>query len=138
MTKTKTNFDIKPFLINIPKRKKEANGNYRMIDVAYLPVAARVAWFRYDNPIETGWAIRTRTELMNGEIARAKAVVVAPDGKVVATATRLCAKSAFMDYVEKAETGAIGRALALAGYGLANEPDLDEEDHLADAPVEKK
>ena len=42
------------------------------------------------------------------------------------------------DYIEKAETGAIGRALAMCGYGTLQAPGFDEQDRLADTPVEKK
>jgi hypothetical protein len=44
----------------------------------------------------------------------------------------------FPDYMEKAETGAIGRALAMCGYGTLQAPEFDEQDRLADAPVEKQ
>jgi hypothetical protein len=44
---------------------------------------------------------------------------------------------AFSVYIEKAETGAIGRVLALCGYGTLQAPEFDEQDRLADAPVEK-
>ena len=43
----------------------------------------------------------------------------------------------FPDYIEKAETGAIGRALAMCGYGTLQAPEFDEQDRLADAPLEK-
>jgi hypothetical protein len=43
----------------------------------------------------------------------------------------------FPDYIEKAETGAIGRALAMCGYGTLQAPEFDEQDRLADMPVEK-
>ena len=44
----------------------------------------------------------------------------------------------FPDYIEKAETGAIGRALAMCGYGTLQAPEFDEQDRLADAPIEKR
>jgi hypothetical protein len=37
--------------------------------------------------------------------------------------------------MEKAETGAIGRALALIGYGTQFAPEMDEEDRIVDSPV---
>jgi hypothetical protein len=43
-----------------------------------------------------------------------------------------------MDFAEKAETGAIARALAVAGYGTEAALDLDEgtdQDRIADSPV---
>jgi hypothetical protein len=43
----------------------------------------------------------------------------------------------FYDYIEKAETGAIGRVLAMCGYGTLQAPEFDEQDRLVDAPVER-
>jgi hypothetical protein len=43
----------------------------------------------------------------------------------------------FPDYIEKAETGAIGRALAMCGYGILQAPEFDEAERQADAPIEK-
>jgi hypothetical protein len=36
------------------------------------------------------------------------------------------------------ETGVFGEALAMGGYGTLQAPEFDEQDRLADAPVEKK
>jgi hypothetical protein len=44
-------------------------------------------------------------------------------------------KQGFADHLEKAETGAIGRALGIAGFGTQFAPEFDEEDRLADSPV---
>jgi hypothetical protein len=41
----------------------------------------------------------------------------------------------FPDYVEKAGTGAVGRALAAIGYGTQFAPELDEQHRIVDAPV---
>ena len=35
------------------------------------------------------------------------------------------------------DPGAIGRALAMCGYGTLQAPEFDEQDRLADTPVEK-
>ena len=43
----------------------------------------------------------------------------------------------FPDYIEKAETGAVGRALAMCGYGTLQAPEFDEGERIADAPIEK-
>ena len=42
----------------------------------------------------------------------------------------------FPDYIEKTETGAIGRALAMCGYGTLQAPGFDEQDRLVDTTVE--
>lgn len=41
----------------------------------------------------------------------------------------------FPDYIEKAGTKALGRTLAMLGYGTQFAPELDEGERLADAPV---
>ena len=43
----------------------------------------------------------------------------------------------FGDYLEKAETKAVGRALAMLGYGTQFAPELDEGDRIVDSPVAK-
>ena len=58
-------------------------------------------------------------------------------GTVIATAREKEIEIGFPDYIEKAETGAIGRALARCGYGTLQAPEFDEQHRLADAPVEK-
>jgi hypothetical protein len=58
-------------------------------------------------------------------------------GTVIATARKKETEIGFPDYIEKAETGAIGRALAMCGYGTLQALECDEQDRLADAPVEK-
>lgn len=69
--------------------------------------------------------------------ARIRAVVT--DGKGGrATATKSENAAAFPDFIEKAETGAVGRALAMLGYGTQFTGDeLSEEHRIVDAPVER-
>ena len=45
--------------------------------------------------------------------------------------------ASFPDYVEKAETGAIGRALAALGYGTQFAPELNEQHRIVDSPVDR-
>ena len=59
-------------------------------------------------------------------------------GTVIATARKKETEIGFPDYIEKAETGAIGRSLAMCGYGTLQAPEFDEQDRLADAPVESR
>jgi len=93
----------------------------------YLPVQARVHWFRTLNPLG-----RVETEMLfyepNAQIAVFRASVYNSDGQLLATATKMETAKGFADYLEKAETGAIGRALALAGYGTQFAPELLETD----------
>lgn len=44
------------------------------------------------------------------------------------------AQIGFAHQVEKAETGAIGRILAMCRYGILQAPEFDEQDRLANAP----
>jgi hypothetical protein len=100
----------------------------------YLPVAARLIWFREDHP---DWGVETHAIEINHEKSFAvfHAKIVDADGKIVAEGTKFENKSGFADFIEKAETGSIGRALAIAGYGTQFALDeLDEGDRLADAP----
>ena len=101
----------------------------------YLPVAPRVAAFRHNNPDAT---IYTETEAI-GDKHYVKATV-AEGYDVRATAYKEIkfgakGKSAAANFpLETAETGAIGRALAMCGYGTLM-GDLDEDDQLADSPL---
>src|SRR6266704_618464 len=54
-----------------------------------------------------------------------------------ATGTKSETAASFPDFIEKAETGAIGRALAALGYGTQFAPELDEEHRIVDAPVNR-
>lgn len=67
-----------------------------------------------------------------------KAIVT--DGKGgKATGTKMENAAAFGDFLEKAETGSIGRALAGLGYGTQFTGDeLDEGERIVDAPVDRK
>ena len=67
-----------------------------------------------------------------------KAVIKDATGRVIATAHKKETEAGFPDYIEKAETGAIGRALAMCGYGTLQAPEFDESERLADAPLERK
>jgi len=125
----------------------------------YLPVQWRLVWFREQCPegtIETemlhldldreteedafAWNNETRrsekiTKRANG-LAVFRAVV--KDGKGgIATGTKSEKAASFPDYIEKAETGAIGRALAALGYGTQFAPELNEEHRIVDAPVDR-
>lgn len=57
------------------------------------------------------------------------------NGRVIANAIKSESAASFPDFMEKAQTGAIARALALIGYGTTAAPDLDEGERIADAPI---
>lgn len=102
----------------------------------YLQVAHRLVWFREDHPDG-----QITTELVTHHTdderfyAIFKATITIND-KIVATACKMEAFKHFPDYIEKAETGAIGRALAIAGYGTQFEPELDEGERIVDSPTQ--
>lgn len=99
----------------------------------YLPAAYRIVWFRDECP---EWGIRT--EIIEGGqeagFATVRAEVLTPEGYVLATGHKTeTAKDFPAGWVEKAETGAVARALSVAGFGTQFSPELDEE-MLADSP----
>lgn len=104
----------------------------------YLMVGHRLQWF---NERETNFSIHTDLVLVNDEqtVARATVSVYDKDGKPVksATATKRETKKDFSDHTEKAETSAVGRALAMLGYGTQFAlSDLDEGKRIVDSPME--
>jgi hypothetical protein len=101
----------------------------------YLEVKYRIVWFREDHP---DWGIETQELLVTDKEARVKALIKDPTGRIIASGTKTETLKGFPDFVEKSETGAIGRALALIGYGTQFCGDeLDEGDRLVDSPVQK-
>lgn len=75
---------------------------------------------------------------VEGGYARYRANVFDETGRLVGTGTKTEWSERFMDFAEKAETGAIARALAVCGFGTEAALDLDEgyeDDRVADAPV---
>ena len=131
-------FDPNKYMLKLPQQKKVTlpNGQVRFekSEVDYLPVAARIAWFRKDNPY---WSIITEVEQLGNKAVVMKATIKDMLGTVIATARKKETEIGFPDYIEKAETGAIGRALAMCGYGTLQAPEFDEQDRLADTPVVK-
>ena len=98
----------------------------------YLQVAHRLVWFRKDHPEGT---IKTKVYKLADKGVIMKATVKDRGGRILAQAHKKETVEGFGDYIEKAETGAIGRALAMCGYGTQFEPEFDEGDRLADAPM---
>jgi hypothetical protein len=102
----------------------------------YLEVKYRLVWFREEHP---DWAIETELLAVNPESAYSRAIIKDEHGRIIATSHKFESKKGFPDFIEKAETGAIGRALALIGYGTQFCADeLDEGDRIVDAPVEAR
>src|SRR5579859_3518858 len=134
---------------------------------AYLEVKFRLVWFRemcpngtidteevlvdldreveaevptgnwIPNPNRPGKKMPEKMIRRDNGYARFRAVVT--DGKGGrATATKSENAASFPDFIEKAETGAVGRALAMLGYGTQFTGDeLNEEHQIIDAPVDR-
>ncbi len=99
----------------------------------YLEVKWRIVWFREDHP---AWGIETILVEMKENHACACATIKDETGRIVAQAHKFEDRKGFPDFIEKAETGSIGRALALIGYGTQFCADeLDEGKRIVDAPV---
>ena len=129
--------------------KREFNPSDFTIDLKgkdYLPVAARVKWFRTIHPqgtIETNEVCVdldrpfTKSSVKVFGYARFHATVRDAEGRILGQGTKTENAANFFDYVEKAETGSIGRALASAGFGTELDQDLDEG-RVVDAPRERR
>jgi len=131
-------FDPNKYMLKLPKTKKVqlSNGQVRFerTEADYLPVAAPIAWFRRDHP---DWSIITETEQLANKGVVMKATIRNADKRIIATARKKETEIGFPDYIEKAETGTVGRALAMCGYGTLQAPEFDEGERIADAPIEK-
>lgn len=99
----------------------------------YLQVAHRLVWFREEHP---DWSIETEFLSQTDQSAVCKATVKDATGRVIATSHKEESSKDFaMGHREKAETGSIGRALALCGYGTQFEPEFDEGSRVVDSPL---
>jgi hypothetical protein len=105
----------------------------------YLEVKYRIVWFRDEWP--HGTIDSQHIEISDKHaIFRATVGKIDAEGNVKGTATGYGSETVkdFGDFIEKAETKAIGRALAALGYGTAFAPELDEGERIVDAPVEPR
>lgn len=125
----------------------------------YLPVQWRIVWFRSECPngtidteevyVDLDREVEEEQYVWNNEKRKSEKVVkrakgyarfkaTITDGKGGrATGTKSETAASFPDYIEKSETGAIGRALAALGYGTAAAPELTEEHRIVDSPVDR-
>ena len=78
----------------------------------YLQVAWRLVWFREDHP---DWSLDTQALEMAEDHAIFRAVICDADGRQLSCGHASESKRDFMDIIEKAETKAVGRALAMLG-----------------------
>jgi hypothetical protein len=135
-----------------PKSPWASNPFIDLKGKAYLPARRRVQWFRGEPVPHPDWTIdteivehekgkRTSPTRVEGGYALVRANIFDEEGRLIASSVKSEFSENFMDFLEKAETGAIARALALCGYGTESALDLDEgigengEPRIADSPV---
>ncbi|HEU0163704.1 MAG TPA: hypothetical protein VFQ54_01595 [Thermomicrobiales bacterium] len=97
----------------------------------YLEVKWRLVWFRQEYP-------HGRITTAIHQITDTHAIVTAQvDDGVGGTGSGIGSESVkdFGDFIEKAETKAIGRALAALGFGTQFAPELEEGERIVDSPV---
>jgi len=96
----------------------------------YKTVALRVSEFRENYPIDDGWGIETQCYAVDAQTVIMRAVITDPQGRVVATGYAEEERSQrginSTSALENAETSAIGRALAAAGYAGTEYASADE------------
>lgn len=116
----------------------------RKIDLEnYVPVPVRIAKFRSDH--KTG-SIETVSQLIiegDNAVASFKATIKDSEGKVLGTGHSFCSELEEQKEFEKAETAAIGRALAHSGYsaeveGAGSGSDDEEEEEESSSKKKKK
>ncbi len=110
------------------------NPNDHLIDLkgkSYLQVMWRLVWFREEKPL---WTINTMLIKLEADHAIFKAEIMDEAGRQIASGYGSEGLKDFRDYIEKAETKAIGRALAALGYGTQFAPELDEGERIVDSP----
>ena len=135
--------------------RPEADDFVSLKGKAYLPARRRIQWMRGLPEPHPDWTIDTEVVehaigklvkpgpvgvgKVEGGYAVVRANIFDEEGRLIATGLKSEYSENFTDYLEKAETGSIARALAVAGYGTESALDLDEgidAGRIADAPVE--
>jgi len=135
--KSEKGFDPSRYLTKLPKRARQADGSWSTIETDYLEVKWRLLWLRTEHPDA---AIETEMASHGDDMAVFRARVSIPAGGSASGWGHETA-SDFGDYLEKAETKALGRALAALGYGTQFCEDFDfaqgDERRVVDAPVDR-
>ncbi|GAC1632813.1 MAG: hypothetical protein NVS4B9_25190 [Ktedonobacteraceae bacterium] len=153
-------------LVREEQRTRTFNPNEHLIQLKskegykdYLPVQWRLVWFREQCPqgtidteeimVDLDREVEEEVYVWNNEKKRSEKVIkhargyarykaIVTDGKGGrATGTKSENAAGFPDFIEKAETGSIGRALAALGYGTQFAPDLEEAHRIVDSPVDR-
>lgn len=112
-------FNPNDYLINLKGKK-------------YLQVMHRLIWFREEKGT---WCIDTKAESVGEEHAVFSAKIYDENGVLKSSGYGSESVHDFHDFIEKAETKAVGRALAMLGYGTQFAVELDEGERIVDSPV---
>lgn len=100
----------------------------------YLQPMYRIVWLREEHPL---WTIHTEIISHDKQSSLVYAKVLDETGRLISSAHKEAGGEDF--HLEKAETGAIGRALAHCGYGTAFAAlELDEGSVVVDSPATKR
>ena len=117
--------------------EKKFNPQDHLMDMrgkAYLEVKWRIVWFREEHPKGN-----IKTEIVSFDPPVMKAPIFDGDGSELGSGHGTPKTNGVAKFrpFEGAETAAIGRALATAGFGTQFTGE-DEGEHLADAPIERR
>jgi len=129
-------FEPSRYLTRISRRHRGVDGQWQTVEQEYMEVKWRLLWLRTEHP---GARIETQLVKHESDLAIFSARVTLPNG---AEATGWGSETAddWKDFIEKAETKALGRALAALGFGTQFCEDFDftqgGEQKVIDAPVD--
>lgn len=126
-------FNPSDHLRQIERKQRQPDGSYKTVSNDYLDVKWRLVWFREEHP---DGSITTDLLSQPGVSPAVVKATVTLENDVTATGFGQCGTEDWGDWLEKAETRSIGRALALLGYGTQFCEDFDEI--VTDAPVESR
>lgn len=150
-----SDFNIQSYLVKIDTSQGKKD---------YLPLQGRLLWFTgevTEYVIETDivlldidkeisvermvWSPEKHQKVPVTKMARGVAVyhatlAIYKDGHLVkkVPGDKMETAADFPDYLEKAQSGAIGRCLMFAGYGTAFAIELAEGERIVDSPVDRK
>lgn len=126
-------FNPNEHLRTFERRQRQLDGSYKTVGIDYLDVKWRLVWFRQEHP---NGSIQTDLLSAPGVTPAVVRATVTLENGVTSTGFGQCGEDDWSDWLEKAETRAIGRALALLGFGTQFCEEFDEI--ITDAPVESK
>ena len=133
----KAAFDPGRYLTKLSRRARSADGQWKTVELDYMEVKWRLLWLRSEHA-EADISTELAQLDLDRNLAVFKALVTIP-GRGSAMGWGSETADDWKDFIEKAETKALGRALAALGYGTQFCEDFDfsqgNEDKVVDAPV---